>query len=101
MELNVTVIILISLLVAAAIYLVVLYKKGKSKEIYSIVKSLVDEAEIKFGSGTGSLKYEFVVGKLYAVLPGYIKLFVSDRLLDVWIEKAVDELQEYLENKTK
>ena len=89
----------LGLLGAAAAYLIVLFKRGKTKEIYSIIKALVDEAEIKFGSGTGELKYQYVAGKLYSVLPGYVKLFISDKLLDTWIETAVDELQEYLEKK--
>ena len=99
MELNITLIVALGLLGAAATYLVVLFKRGKTKEIYSIIKALVDEAEIKFGSGTGALKYQYVSGKLYSILPGYVKLFLSDRLLDIWIETAVDELQEYLEKK--
>ena len=99
MELNITMIVALGLLRAAATYLVVLFKRGKTKEIYSIIKALVDEAEVKFGSGTGELKYQYVTGKLYSVLPGYVKLFISDKLLDTWIETAVDELQEYLEKK--
>ena len=99
MELNIIMTVALGLLGAAAAYLIVLFKRGKTKEIYSIIKALVDEAEVKFGSGTGVLKYQYVVGKLYSVLPGYVKLFISDRLLDFWIETAVDELQEYLENK--
>ena len=99
MELNIIMTVALGLLGAAAIYIVVLFKRGKTKEIYSIVKALVDEAEVKFGSGTGVLKYQYVAGKLYSVLPGYVKLFISDRLLDFWLETAVDELQDYLENK--
>ena len=45
----------LGLLGAAAAYLIVLFKRGKTKEIYSIIKALVDEAEVKFGSGTGEL----------------------------------------------
>ena len=99
MELNITMIVALGLLGAAATYLVILFKRGKTKEIYSIIKALVDEAEVKFGSGTGALKYQYVSGMLYSILPGYVKLFLSDRLLDTWIETAVDELQEYLEKK--
>ena len=99
MELNIIMTVALGLLGAAAAYLIVLFKRGKTKEIYSIVKALVDEAEIKFGSGTGALKYQYVVGKLYSVLPGYVKLFISDKLLDTWIEIAVNELQEHLEEK--
>lgn len=101
MDLNVTLIILLGLLGAALAYILVLFKQGKKKEIYAIVKSLVNEAEVKFGSGTGALKYEFVVGRLYAVLPGYIKLFITEKLLDYFIETAVNELQEYLEKETE
>ena len=99
MELNITMIVALGLLGAAATYLVILFKRGKTKEIHSIIKALVDEAEVKFGSGTGALKYQYVSGMLYSILPGYVKLFLSDRLLDTWIETAVDELQEYLEKK--
>ena len=99
MDTNLMLIALLGLLGGGAAYLLVLFKRGKKKEIYSIVKALVDEAEVKFGSGTGTLKYEYVIGKLYSVLPGYIKVFISDKLLDIWIETAVNELQEYLENK--
>ena len=99
MELNIIMTVALGLLGAAAAYLIVLFKRGKTKEIYSIIKALVDEAEIKFGSGTGVLKYQYVVGKLYSVLPGYVKLFINDKLLDTWIEIAVNELQEHLEEK--
>ena len=99
MELNITMIVALGLLGAAATYLVVLFKRGKTKEIYSIIKALVDEAEVKFGSGTGALKYQYVSGMLYSILPGYVKLFISDKLLDTWIEIAVNELQEHLEEK--
>ena len=99
MELNIIMTVALGLLGAAAAYLIVLFKRGKTKEIYSIIKALVDEAEIKFGSGTGELKYQYVAGKLYSVLPGYVKLFINDKLLDTWIEIAVNELQEHLEEK--
>ncbi len=92
---------LLGLLGGSAAYLILLFKRGKVKEIYSIVKAFVDEAEVKFGSGTGALKYEYVTGRLYSVLPGYVKLFISDRLLDLWIETAVNELQEYLDKKVE
>ena len=99
MELNIIMTVALGLLGAAAAYLIVLFKRGKTKEIYSIIKALVDEAEVKFGSSTGALKYQYVSEKLYSVLPGYVKLFINDKLLDTWIEIAVNELQEHLEEK--
>lgn len=99
MDFNILSIGLIILAIALVGYLVYLFKKGKKKEIYSIVKSLVDEAEIKFGSGTGDLKYDYVVGRLYQILPSYIKMFISEKLIDLWIETAVNEMQEFLNKK--
>lgn len=64
-----------------------------------IIQALVYEAEMKLGSGTGDLKYEYVVKRLYAILPSPVKIFISDKLLDTWIEIAVDELQEILDRE--
>lgn len=92
---------LLSMLAIAIIHVVLLYKNNKKIEIYKIIQGLVCEAEIRLGSGTGDLKYEFVVNKVYSLLPFYVKIFVSEKLLDIWIETAVDELQEMLDKEIK
>ena len=92
---------LLSMLVVAIVYVVLLYKNNKKVEIYRIIQGLVCEAEIRLGSGTGDLKYEFVVNKVYSLLPFYVKIFVSEKLLDIWIEIAVDELQAMLDKEIK
>ena len=92
---------LLSILAIAIIHVVLLYKNNKKIEIYKIIQGLVCEAEIRLGSGTGDLKYEFVVNKVYSLLPFYVKIFVSEKLLDIWIETAVDELQEMLDKEIK
>ena len=92
---------LLSMLAIAIIHVVLLYKNNKKIEIYKIIQGLVCEAEIRLGSGTGDLKYEFVVNKVYSLLPFYVKIFVSEKLLDIWIETAVDELQEILDKEIK
>ena len=92
---------LLSMLVVAIVYVVLLYKNNKKVEIYRIIQGLVWEAEIRLGSGTGDLKYEFVVNKIYTLLPFYVKIFVNEKLLDIWIETAVDELQEMLDKEIK
>ena len=92
---------LLSMLVVAIVYVFILYKSNKKVEIYRIIQGLVCEAEIRLGSGTGDLKYDFVVRKVHALLPFYIKMFVSEKLLDIWIETAVDELQEILDEEIK
>lgn len=91
--------ILIGVLIVIGIYITYLFKNKKSAQIFTMVKELVDEAEKRFGSGTGEIKYAFVVEKIHGVLPVYIKFFISDKLLDLWITRAVDEMQEMLEKK--
>ena len=92
---------LLSMLAIAIIHVVLLYKNNKKIEIYKIIQGLFCEAEIRLGSGTGDLKYEFVVNKVYSLLPFYVKIFVNEKLLDIWIETAVDELQEMLDKEIK
>lgn len=67
--------------------------KGRMKEVLMIISYMVQVAEDKFGSGTGALKYDFVVTSIYAVLPPVVKFFLTDKQLDVLIENAVDALQ--------
>lgn len=81
------------------ILLVIMWYKGKKRFVLQTIKYLVDYAEKKFGSGTGEIKYAYVVSRLYPELPLIIKLVVSPNMLDKWIEKAVDELQEKLEQE--
>ena len=92
---------LLSMLAIAIIHVVLLYKNNKKIEIYKIIQGLVCEAEIRLGSGTGDLKYEFVVNKVYSLLPFYVKIFVNEKLLDIWIKTAVDELQQMLDKEIK
>ncbi len=77
-----------------------LFKNGKKYEIFQLVSALVCEAEQKFGSGTGELKYEYVVNKVYQALPWHIRTFISANLLDDFIETAVDNLKAYLNSVT-
>ena len=92
---------LLSMLVVAIVYVVLLYKNNKKIEIYRIIQGLVCEAEIRLGSGTGDLKYEFVVNKIYTLLPFYVKIFVNEKLVEIWRETAVDELQQMLDKESK
>lgn len=99
MELNTSYVILVTIAMGFVVYATILFRQGKIGKLYSIIKELVDEAEKKYGSGTGDLKYEYVVKQAYLVMPGVLKIFISEKLMDKWIETAVDELQEVLNKK--
>lgn len=87
-----------SLLVVALfiVALIVLIKKGYVKYAKQIVFYLVCEAESKFGSGTGALKYAAVTTWLYEKLPAICKFFLTEKQIDTMIEEAVSQMKEWL-----
>ena len=80
-------------IVIVVVILATLWYFGKKKEVLMAIDYLVEEAEKKFGSGIGELKYNSVVTTLYPELPFIIKLFVSPVKLDDWIELSVDGVE--------
>jgi hypothetical protein len=88
---------LIILLVLLAILMVfiLLALRGKKQIIYKMIYALVDEAEELYGSKTGKLKFSYVIEKVYAILPSTIKIIISYKTLEKWIEKALVEMKEY------
>lgn len=85
----------ILVVVAFVAIIVVLALRGKKKIIFEILYSLVTEAEKLYGSGTGDLKFSYVMEKIYGVLPSIFKVFVTYDALERWIEKALIEAKEY------
>jgi hypothetical protein len=81
--------------VFVGVLLVLLYN-GQIDIVRQILLSLVIEAEKIYGSGTGMMKYNYVLGKTYSMIPGIVKLFVTQQKLDELLEAAVDQLQVFL-----
>jgi hypothetical protein len=75
-----------------------LVKIGKTDTVKKIVLSLVVQAEKALGSGTGELKYAFVVDALYSKLPAVIRLLYSKKEINQFIEDAVQELKKTLDS---
>jgi len=78
--------------------LLVLLYFGQIEIVKKILLSLVIEAEQIYGSGTGKLKYNYVLGKTYSMLPSIVKLFISEKVLGQMLEGAVDQLHIFLSN---
>ena len=92
-------ILLVSLVLVAVIaYLLV---RGKKDIVYKILYSLVNEAEKIFGAGTGKLKFAYVMEKAYALLPAVIKVVITYKTFEKWIESAVTKMKEDLKEKSK
>lgn len=72
-----------------------LFRSGRKETFYKIIYSLVAKAEEAFGAKTGPLKK----ARVYAKLPWTVRLLFTQAQIEAMIELAVDELQEFLEEK--
>ena len=92
---------LINIIVVAIVVLVLilLWYRGQKKIVLRTIKYLVEQAEEKFGSGTGEYKYNYVTTKIYPLLPSIIRALLTAKRLDNWIEIAVDQLEGKLDKE--
>lgn len=88
---------LILALIGIAI-LVILWVMGKKDIVKSVLLQFVIDAEAKYGSGTGAIKHDTVVGWIKAKFPTLF-LFISDKTLDKWIEDVVQYVKSELGEK--
>ena len=78
--------------------LVILWVIGKKGIVKSVLLQFVIDAEAKYGSGTGAIKHDTVVGWIKAEFPTLF-LFISDKTLDKWIEDVVQYVKSELGEK--
>lgn len=78
--------------------LAVLWAVGKKEIVKSVLLQFVIDAEAKYGSGTGAIKHDMVVGWIKAKFPTLF-LFISDKTLDKWIEDVVYYIKSELGEK--
>lgn len=79
----------ILLIVAAAVAVVFAVFKGNKSVVMKMLYALVTEAEKNLGGGTGSLKLATVIETIYPKLPTIIKAFVTNAMLEKWVEEAL------------
>lgn len=81
--------------------IIILACKGKKQLVYKILYKLVTEAEEQFGAKTGPIKFADVMAKLYALLPAFIRNFVSYSTMSKWIEEALAYAKEEWKRKSE
>ena len=59
-----------------------------------IALTLVTDAEIKYGGGTGELKRSYVIDELYKRIPDEYKKYITEDNLDAIIQNALDKAEE-------
>lgn len=84
----------IAILIAAAMSLIIMIKKGETRILKQILFSLVTEAEQLYGDGTGSLKYAAVADWIYQRIPSTIKVLFTAKDIEKMIEDVLDEAKE-------
>ena len=89
----------IILFVIGIAILVILWVIGKKDIVKSVLLQLVIDAEARYGSGTGAIKHDTVVGWIKSKFPTLF-LFISDKTLDKWIEDVVQYVRSELGEKT-
>ena len=65
--------------------------RGKKQIVYKMLYALVTEAEKIYGHGTGSVKFAYVVEKVYSYMPAIMKIFITYDALRDMIEKALEK----------
>lgn len=84
------------MLIVMILLILFLFLKGRKKLVAQIILYLVEIAEEKFGSGTGAIKYDYVVEKLYNIVPVVIKIFLTKKEINYLIDKSINQLKLYL-----
>ncbi len=72
------------------------FKLDKKDLVRRVLFNLVVKSEKEFGSGTGLIKYNHVVDEFYKIIPSILKLFISRKMLDMYIEEAVEQVKNIL-----
>jgi len=66
-----------------------------------IALTLVTDAEIQFGGGTGQLKRSYVIDELYKRIPDDYKKFITEDNLDSIINRALEEAEKLWKDNPK
>jgi hypothetical protein len=88
--------ILIMLMVASL--LIYMWVNDKKDLVKRVIYALVCQAEQQFGAGTGSAKLALVWTNLYARLPWIVRVLFPKKVLDKYIEDAVQLLKRELKD---
>lgn len=71
---------------------------GQKQKIRDYAISLVIKAELKYGSGTGEIKYTYVVKRVKAFIPNKLVPFISDKIIDQFIDDGLYIIKDMLDD---
>lgn len=88
-------------MIVFGICFIVALKKRSVVQLCKIALSLVTNAEMCYGTKTGSIKYSDVYLRLTEYIPTILRPFISDETLQQIIERAKIEMDDILSDKVK
>ena len=80
---------LLLLIAAAVAALICAVFRGNKSVVMKMLYAMVTEAEKAMGAGTGALKLAAVIENIYPKLPAVLKVFVTEKRLQKWVEAAL------------
>lgn len=78
----------------AVIASIIMARRGQIKKIKEIVLALCVNAEITYGGGTGAIKKASVIEAIYDILPGWAKIFISEKTISDLVEEGKAKMDE-------
>jgi hypothetical protein len=91
----------ILVVLAFGVLIVALALRGKKEIVFKMLYALCDEAEKRYGAGTGKQKFAYVMEKAYTAMPAIIKVFITYDAMAEWIEEALAKLKADLQEKAE
>lgn len=80
--------------IVVVIVCIIMARRGQIKKIKEIVLALCVNAEITYGGGTGAIKKASVIEAIYDLLPGWAKVFISDKTISDLVEEGKAKMDE-------
>lgn len=80
--------------IVVVIACIIMARRGQIKKIKEIVLALCVNAEITYGGGTGAIKKSSVIEAIYDLLPGWAKVFISDKTISDLVEEGKAKMDE-------
>ena len=80
----------------AVMAMIIAVRFGYINKVKQVLLYLVTEAERIYGGKTGEIKFAWVAEKIYSMLPTIVKMFISTETIEMLINKAVEDMKEYL-----
>ncbi len=88
-------IVVMVLLIGYVIYLVI---TKQWEQLRSLGFRLMLEAERVFGYGAGKQKFEYVFKQLYAIIPRWLRLFITEQYFREALQKWYNMIKDYFDN---